>query len=124
MTGTLGRLGARPWISTACRLVVGSVFVGAGVTKICDLAGSGRAVNAYQILPYGLAKILGAILPFVEIAVGGLMIVGLATRFIAIISAVMLAGYIAAIASVWARGLAIDCGCFSQGGALAAGEPG
>ena len=29
---------------------------------------------------------------------------------------------IAAIGSAWARGLQIDCGCFSKGGAVAAGE--
>jgi hypothetical protein len=34
----------------------------------------------------------------------------------------MLAGYVAAIASVWARGLSIDCGCFGNGGQVAAGQ--
>jgi hypothetical protein len=30
--------------------------------------------------------------------------------------------YLAAIGSAWARGLQIDCGCFSSGGEVAAGR--
>jgi uncharacterized membrane protein YphA (DoxX/SURF4 family) len=113
---------ARPWVSTACRLVLGVVFVVAGTTKISDVPASGRAVNAYQLMPYSLAKVLGAMLPVVEIVIGLLLIVGLAVRLTAIVAGLLLVVYIIAIASVWARGLAIDCGCFSKGGALAPGQ--
>ena len=113
---------ARPWLSLAARVALGLVFVIAGAGKVGDLAASGRAVNAYQLMPYGLAKVIGAMLPFVEIGVGALLILGFATRLMAIVAAVMLVVYIAGIASVWARGLAIDCGCFSKGGELAAGQ--
>jgi uncharacterized membrane protein YphA (DoxX/SURF4 family) len=110
-----------PWLGTAARIVLGAVFVVAGALKVGDLAESGRAVNAYQILPFSIAKVLGYTLPFVEIAVGLLLIVGLATRLAAILAGLMLIAYIAAISSVWARGLSIDCGCFSRGGSLTAG---
>jgi hypothetical protein len=33
-----------------------------------------------------------------------------------------MAAFVVGIASAWARGLRIDCGCFGSGGALAAGE--
>jgi uncharacterized membrane protein YphA (DoxX/SURF4 family) len=108
------------WLSLAARVAVGAVFVIAGATKVSDLAAAGRAVNAYQLMPYSLAKVVGAMLPFVEIGVGALLILGFATRLMAIIAAIMLVVYIAGIASVWARGLRIDCGCFSRGGELAA----
>lgn len=111
-----------PWLGTLARLVLGVVFVVAGATKVTDLAGSGRAVNAYQLLPFAVAKIIGAALPFVEIVLGLLLLVGLATRAIAAIVAALLAVYIFGIASVWARGLSIDCGCFSKGGQLAPGQ--
>jgi uncharacterized membrane protein YphA (DoxX/SURF4 family) len=111
-----------PWLGTAARLVVGVVFVVAGATKVGDLAASGRAVNAYQLMPFGVAKVVGAALPFVEIAVGLLLIVGLATRAMAVITGGLLAVYIVGISSAWARGLEIDCGCFSKGGQLAAGQ--
>ena len=119
-----GAVGARvlPWLGTLARLLLGMVFVVAGATKVSDLAGSGRAVNAYQLMPFAVAKIVGAALPFVEIALGILLLVGLATRAVATIVAALLAVYIFGVASVWARGLSIDCGCFSKGGQLAPGQ--
>jgi uncharacterized membrane protein YphA (DoxX/SURF4 family) len=111
-----------PWLATVLRLLVGVVFVVAGATKVGDLAASGRAVNAYQLMPFGIAKIVGAALPFVEIVVGLLLALGLATRVMAVLSAGLLAVYIFGISSVWVRGLSIDCGCFSKGGQLAPGQ--
>ncbi len=111
-----------PWLGTVLRLLLGVVFVIAGWTKVTDLAGSGRAVNAYQLMPFGVARVIGAALPFVEIVVGLLLIVGLATRVVAALTAALLAVYIFGISSAWARGLSIDCGCFSKGGQLAPGQ--
>ncbi|MGC4894562.1 MauE/DoxX family redox-associated membrane protein [Micromonospora sp. DT31] len=112
----------RPWLGVAARLGLAAVWLFAGATKVGDLAASGRAVNAYQVLPYDLATVIGAALPFVELALGVLLLVGLATRLTAGVSAALLVVFIAGIASAWARGLAIDCGCFGTGGELAAGE--
>jgi uncharacterized membrane protein YphA (DoxX/SURF4 family) len=113
---------AWPWISTVARLGLAAVFLVAGGTKVGDLAASGRAVNAYRLMPYDVAKVVGAAQPFLEIALGLLLLVGLAVRLSAGIGAVLLVIFIAGIASAWARGLQIDCGCFSKGGDLAAGK--
>ena len=110
------------WISLVGRVVLGVVWIIAGWSKISDLAASGRAVNAYRLLPYDAATFLGAVLPFVEIALGALLILGLATRLAAIVSTVVLVAFIVGIASAWARGLRIDCGCFGGGGDLAASQ--
>ena len=104
------------------RLALAVVWIVAGGQKMTDLAASGRAVNAYRLMPYDAAKIVGAVQPFLEIALGLLLLVGLAVRLSAGISAVLLLIFMAGIVSAWARGLQIDCGCFSQGGALAAGQ--
>jgi uncharacterized membrane protein YphA (DoxX/SURF4 family) len=113
---------AWPWISTVARLGLAAVFLIAGGTKVSDLAASGRAVNAYRLMPYDAAKIVGAAQPFLEIALGLLLLVGLAVRLSAGIGAVLLVIFIAGILSAWARGLQIDCGCFSKGGELGAGQ--
>jgi uncharacterized membrane protein YphA (DoxX/SURF4 family) len=110
------------WISTAARLGLAAVWLVAGGLKVGDLAASGRAVNAYQLFPYEVAKIIGAAQPFLEIALGLLLLAGLAVRLSAGISAALLVIFIAGIVSAWARGLQIDCGCFSTGGELAAGQ--
>lgn len=106
---------------TAARLGLAAVWLVAGGLKVGDLAESARAVNAYQLMSYDTAKIVGAVQPFLEIALGLLLLIGLSTRFTAIISAVLMTVFIAGIVSAWARGLRIDCGCFSAGGELAAG---
>ena len=112
----------RPWLGTAGRLLLGAVWIVAGTSKIGDLAASGRAVNAYELLPVAAGRALGAGLPFIELMIGALLLMGLATRLAAVLSTALLAAFTAAIASVWARGLSIDCGCFGGGGALAAGQ--
>ncbi|MFC0508363.1 MauE/DoxX family redox-associated membrane protein [Micromonospora costi] len=112
----------RPWLGTAARLGLAAVWLLAGASKVDDLAASGRAVNAYQILPYDVSTVVGAALPFVELALGVLLLVGLATRLTAGVSALLLVVFIAGIASAWARGFAIDCGCFGSGGQLAEGQ--
>lgn len=111
----------QPWVSLAVRLGLAGIFVTAGWLKVTDLAASGRAVNAYQIMPYDLAMVIGAAQPFVEIVVGLLLLFGLATRLAAWACAVMMVAFIAGIASAWSRGLNIDCGCFSKGGPLPPG---
>jgi uncharacterized membrane protein YphA (DoxX/SURF4 family) len=108
------------WIGTVARLVLGGVWLVAGALKIGDLNASGRAVVAYRIFPPSAATAIGVVQPFLEIALGLLLVLGLATRLSAIVSAVLLVAYIVGIASVWARGLRIDCGCFGTGGDLAA----
>jgi uncharacterized membrane protein YphA (DoxX/SURF4 family) len=110
------------WISTAARLGLAAVFLVAGATKVGDLAASGRAVNAYRLMPYEAAKAVGAIQPFLEIALGLLLLAGVAVRLTAGIAAVLLVIFIGGIISAWARGLRIDCGCFSAGGELGAGQ--
>ncbi|MEU4397498.1 DoxX family membrane protein [Micromonospora orduensis] len=112
----------RPWLGVAARLGLAAVWLIAGASKVGDLAASGRAVNAYQVLPYDVATVIGAALPFVELALGVLLLLGLATRLGAGVSVALLVVFIAGIASAWARGLSIDCGCFGSGGQLAQGQ--
>jgi uncharacterized membrane protein YphA (DoxX/SURF4 family) len=110
------------WIRSAGRLLLAGVWLVAGGTKVSDLQGSVRAVHAYDLLPYEVSKVVGAALPFVEITIGLLLVAGFATRIAAVASSTLLVVFIGGIASAWARGLRIDCGCFGGGGELAAGR--
>jgi len=113
---------AQPWISLLVRLGLAGIFFVAGLLKITDLEANARAVVAYELLPNDVAVTVGRVQPFFEIALGLLLLIGLATRVAAWISAVVLVIFISGIVSAWARGLNIDCGCFSKGGNLAPGE--
>jgi uncharacterized membrane protein YphA (DoxX/SURF4 family) len=98
------------------RLVVGGVWVVAGALKLPDPAENVRAVRAYKLLPEAVVPLLGHALPILEILVGLCLLCGLITRVAAVVSAVLLTGFIIGISSAWARGLQIDCGCFGGGG--------
>ena len=78
------------WVSTAARLVLGGVFLVAGGLKVIDPQSSVAAVRAYRLLPSSLATIVGWGLPFAEIALGVLLLAGIATRLVAVASAVLL----------------------------------
>lgn len=104
------------------RLILGGVLIYAGAVKVGKPLTSQRAVQAYDVLPYDLAGWVGLILPFAEIVLGLLLVLGLFTRLAAAISALLMAAFIVGIAQAWARGLTIDCGCFGGGGQVTAGE--
>jgi uncharacterized membrane protein YphA (DoxX/SURF4 family) len=113
---------AAAWISTGARLVLGGVFVVAGVLKAVDPQSSVAAVAAYRLLPASLATIVGWGLPFAEIALGLLLLAGIATRAVAAVAGLLLVIFIAGVVSAAARGLSIDCGCFGGGGQVDPGE--
>jgi uncharacterized membrane protein YphA (DoxX/SURF4 family) len=113
---------AGPWLATAARLAVGGVFVVAGALKVPDPAAAVRAVRAYQLLPEALVAPVAFGLPVLEIAIGLALLVGVFVRTAALAAAVLLVVFLVGVGSAWARGLQIDCGCFGDGGQVAAGE--
>ena len=122
-TATRSRLTQTPvWVSTLARLILAGVLLAAGILKAIDPAGSVATVRAYQLVSSPLATPIGWGLPFLEIGLGLLLLVGLHTRVAAIVSAFLLITLLAAVISVAARGLSIDCGCFGGGGPVASGE--
>ena len=110
------------WVSLAARLILGIVLIVAGARKVGNLAGSVQDTAAYQILPYELAQVVGSALPFAEIGLGIVLVVGLFTRIAGALGALMMLAFIVAIASVWVRGISIDCGCFGGGGPISPAE--
>ena len=100
------------------RFMLGGILLAAGGLKAFVPAEAASAVAAYKILPTQIAHIVGYALPWFEMAIGLLLIIGIAVRLSAIISGAIMVVFIAAIISVWARGILIDCGCFGGGGAI------
>ena len=106
----------QPWLTLIARLVLGGVLLAAGGLKIGNLQKSAMSVRAYELLPVGLANFLGYVLPWVEIGMGLLLIVGVAVSIVGLLGALTMFAFVIAIAQAWARGLSIDCGCFGGGG--------
>ena len=112
----------QPWIGLVARLTLGGVLFAAGYLKVGTPDESQMAVRAYEMLPISLANLLGLILPFVEVVIGALLILGALTRVMAALGGFTMFIFIIAIAQAWARGLNIDCGCFGGGGAVEPGQ--
>lgn len=106
-------------VGLVARLVLGGMLLVAGLLKVGDLTGSVQSVIAYELFPYEASRLIGTVLPVVEIALGALLVLGLFTRPAAALGGLLMVAFIIGVASAWARGLSIDCGCFGDGGPVA-----
>ena len=113
----------QPWLSLVARAGLGAMWLYYSVPKLSYSSDTlGLAVRSYQILPDGLADTFGTVQPFLELALGLLIIIGLGTRLAAVLSALLLLVYIGGIISLGARGIAINCGCGGIASRAAAGH--
>ena len=106
----------KDWLGLLARLVLGGSLFIAGLTKIGNLEMSVLSVRAYQLLPFEVAKWVGYALPPFEILLGLMILLGFLTRWTSLVGSLVMVAFIFGIASAWARGLSIDCGCFGTGG--------
>lgn len=113
---------ALPWVGLIARLVTGAVWLVAGALKLTEPDASIAAVRAYELLPSSVAETVGTALPALEMVIGLALVLGVFTRGAAALSALLFVAFIIGIASVWARGIEIDCGCFGGGGAKPGAE--
>jgi len=100
------------WLVFVLRLVIGAVFLTAGVLKVGHPTPLAVTIADFALLPSVLIAPLAILLPYVEIGLGFYLIVGLFTRYVAAIAAIQLLIFAGAIASVVVRGIHTSCGCF------------
>jgi uncharacterized membrane protein YphA (DoxX/SURF4 family) len=112
----------QPWLTLLARLILGGVLLAAGGLKMGNLQKSAMSVRAYELLPIDLANFFGYVLPWIEIGMGLLLIVGAVVSIMGLLGALIMLAFVVAIAQAWARGLSIDCGCFGGGGEIDPGE--
>jgi uncharacterized membrane protein YphA (DoxX/SURF4 family) len=122
-SGGSRRQRAQPWISLVARLGLGAMWLYYAVPKLSYSSDALQlAVREYRIGPDALANAFGTIQPFLELALGLLVIIGLGTRLVAVFSGLLLLVYIGGIISLGVRGIAINCGCGGIAGTVAAGH--
>jgi uncharacterized membrane protein YphA (DoxX/SURF4 family) len=109
-------------VGTLARVGLAAVWLVSGLLKAMDPDQTYVAVRAYDVLPAVGVEVVAALLPWVELALGMLLLAGVGTRLVAALSAGLLVVFVAGVAQAWARGLSIDCGCFGGGGAVEPGE--
>jgi len=115
------------FVSSGVGIVLGGLFVYAGVQKHLAPYEFAEAVMAYQLLPHSLAGLTAAILPWLEMVSGVALILGvlLISHRVAnpfLVGAVLRRSalllilgqsllFVAVLLITMARGLKIDCGC-------------
>jgi putative oxidoreductase len=95
-------------------LIIGGIFIYAGVMKIFDPVGFANDIDNYKILPWPLTVRLAFYLPWLEILCGLAVILGLLYRGGLLILTALISIFIAASVIAKARGLDITCGCFGH----------
>jgi putative oxidoreductase len=100
------------WVSLILRLVVGGVFIVAGVLKVLQPATFAADIGNYRVLPHEAINLLAITLPAIEIVAGVLLALGCWKRASALLITVLMAVFLVAIGQALARGLDVRCGCF------------
>jgi uncharacterized membrane protein YphA (DoxX/SURF4 family) len=104
-------------LASIIRIGLGTVFIYAGALKATTIVAFAGNIAAYQLLPYTANYVVAAVLPWLEIICGLLLIVGIRIRAASALIILLNAVFIVALSAALIRGLDIDCGCFKQGGA-------
>jgi len=98
----------------AARLILGGLFAVSGVIKLVEpVENFMTAIHAYDLLPVWMERPLAETLPWVEMASGLLLALGLLTRASLVVVVLQLAVFTVALGSTLLRGISLeDCGCF------------
>jgi uncharacterized membrane protein YphA (DoxX/SURF4 family) len=98
------------------RIILGFIFIYAGIEKIIDPEGFARSISNYKLLPFPAVNFFAVILPWIELIAGLLLVLGIAVKENSFIITSLLGIFIIAIIISLFRGLNIDCGCFGTDG--------
>jgi len=102
------------YLSFVFRIGLGVIFIISGAGKLPELAAFVDQVEEANLLPHALARAYGTALPYVEIAIGALLILGLLSRFAAGIGGLAALSFIIGNSTRLYRGLYGECGCFGS----------
>jgi len=95
------------------RIIVGLVFLAAGVLKVGHAPDLGSTIVAFRLdLPPQFVGFAAIALPLFEIVLGAYLLLGWQLRIVSVVSVALLLVFIAALSSVVIRGIPTPCGCF------------
>ena len=101
------------------RILLAAVFLYAAYTKLRQpWLVFAMSIDAYGLLPEWGVLTTARILPWLELAIGLLLLAGLWLRFVSLTAAALLAVFFVIMLLSFGKGMGIDCGCFGVGEAL------
>jgi uncharacterized membrane protein YphA (DoxX/SURF4 family) len=111
------------------RIALGLIFMVAAYAKL-HFAGEwhlrdyqfffAMAIDSYKMLPISAVQLMAQILPWFELALGALLVAGVAVRWMGLITSGLLLVFIGAMTRAKILGLEINCGCFGNNEKLGA----
>lgn len=107
----------RPWRDIFWRgldLIVGGIFIYAGVIKVLDPVGFANDIDNYKTIPWFIGVRLAFYLPWLEIFCGLALILRILYRGGLSILTALIGIFIVATIAAKIRGLDIACGCFGH----------
>ena len=96
------------------RIVLGGLFIYAGVVKVVDPLGFAQDIRNYRLVGQTLSFAAAVVLPWLEILAGTFLIAGVWRRGAALVITGLLVFFIVLTLVTMARGLDVDCGCFGS----------
>jgi uncharacterized membrane protein YphA (DoxX/SURF4 family) len=100
------------WI---CRVILAGIFLTSGYIKLQSPLQFAAAITGYKLVPDALVFPLANYLPWLEIALGVLLLSGWKIRWVAVGASLLLLGFISVLTITYLRGIEADCGCFGFG---------
>jgi uncharacterized membrane protein YphA (DoxX/SURF4 family) len=101
------------WLVFLGRLALGVIFVYAAYTKLrLPWMLFGMTVDSYQMLPEWGVVLVARVLPWVELVLGAMLILGVWVRWAAAGASALLVVFVCAIVRAYTMNLQINCGCF------------
>ena len=116
------REGHKYWVVLLATIFLGMVFLVAGTGKLLAQSDSFSPFVFPGFLPVALIQAIYTVAPYVEIALGILLVLGIAIRLVTVISAKMITGFILSNLYMIYLGVGVKpCGgCFGYFGSLTA----
>ncbi len=102
------------WLALPARLYLAWIFIHASLHKIAHPGSFALDIATYDILPLSLVNLMAITLPWIEIGVGVLLVLGFRSRGASLNVAGMMVMFIAAILIALSKGLDMSCGCFAS----------
>jgi putative oxidoreductase len=94
------------------RLILGGLFIYAGILKVGDPLEFAQDVRNYRLAGQSLSFLTAVFLPWLEIVAGFFLVAGIMKRASALVVSSMLVFFILLVILTIVRGLDVDCGCF------------
>lgn len=90
------QLGAAHYGPMIIRLTLGAYFILAGMGKFNLLAAFVDQVRSFGVLPGNIAAVYGILLPYVEVTVGAMLVLGLWTTLSGVLAGMMIISFVLA----------------------------